>query len=289
MMEILASQPGMKYYDEPLNIRRKNVQYAGCFQEWRELMPDGNRRDDIIAYLQALQKNRYGFMNPLPFRRYHRFVTTRNVFKMHGVEHLINDIKNECNGTVVFLLRHPIPTTLSRHTFPRLDQFVVSCHYEREYLDAAQVREIRRIYCGGNKFQRGVLSWCFENLIPLRFSDVSDWFVLTYEELLLNSEMMCQALAHSLDLPSVPAMMGAVNRPAANIAMSGKETHHILGEADEGRRRQAMVKKWKGRITEADEKLCFEVLDTFGIDAYRFGRFVADERYLHFRDTEGLS
>lgn len=285
MMEILASQPGMKFYDEPLNIRRSNVQHTGLFKDWREIMPDGGRRDDIIDYLKALQENRYRFMNPLPFRWNHRFVTDRIVFKMHGVEHLINDIKSECNGSVVFLLRHPIPTTLSRYTFPRLDQFVLSCHYEREYLDAAQVREIRRIYCQGDKLQRGVLSWCFENLVPLRFSDTADWVTITYEEMLLNSERMCRLLAQRLNLPDVETLVAAVNRPAANIAMSGKDTHNVLRDPDEQNRKRSLVKKWKNKLTEAEEKACFDVLDLFGIDAYRPTSFTAHERYLHFSDT----
>lgn len=289
LMEILASQPGMKYYDEPLNIRRSNVQQTGLFREWHDLMPDGDRREDIINYLKALQSNQYRFMNPLPLRRNHRFVTNRIVFKIHGVEHLINDIKQECGGTVVFLLRHPIPTTLSRYTFPRLDQFLLSCHYEREYLDAAQVREIRRIYCLGDKLQHGVLSWCFENLVPLRFSDTTGWVTVTYEELLLNSEPACRLLAQRLNLPDVATLVAAVNRPAANIAMSGKDTHSILREPDEQNRKRSMVTKWKEKITDADERRCFDVLDLFMIDAYRPKRFVSHERYLHFHDTVNAS
>lgn len=285
MMEILASQPGMKYYDEPLNIRRSNVRRTGLFMEWQELMPDGDRREEILAYLRGLQQNRYRFMNPLPFRRNHRFVTSRNVFKIHGVEHLINDIKENCNGVVVFLLRHPIPTTMSRYTFPRLDQFVLSCHYEQKYLDAGTMREIRKIYCQGTKLQRGVLSWCYENLIPLRHSESKDWLVVTYEELLLNPEKMCQSVARYLNLPRVDIMLDAVNRPAANIAMSKDETHKILRESDQQSRRQAMVQKWKGKISEAEERGCFDILNLFGLDAYQYNRLVAHDRYLHFADT----
>ena len=41
VMEILASQPGMKYYDEPFSIRRPNVQKVSRFTKWEDLMPEG--------------------------------------------------------------------------------------------------------------------------------------------------------------------------------------------------------------------------------------------------------
>jgi hypothetical protein len=285
MMEILASQPGFKYYDEPFNIRRPNVQHAGLIQEWREIMPDAGRGADLIRFLQDLQRNRYRFMNPPPFRRHHRLVTDRIVFKIHGLEHLINEVKESCDGQILFLLRHPIPTTLSRHVFPRLDHFIASCHFQNNYLDEMQVREIRKIHCGGTDFQRGILSWCFENLIQLRFAETRDWLLVTYEELLLNSEKTCHILAEHLSLPRVDTMISAVNTPAANIKMSKQDTLNILKDSDEHKRKYALVTKWKGKINDTDERKCFEILELFGLDAYRYNRVVAHDRYLHHADT----
>jgi hypothetical protein len=285
LMEILASQPGLKYYDEPFNIRRSNVQYAGVIHEWRDVMPDAGRGDELVQFLRDLQRNRYRFMNPPPFRRHHRLLTDRIVFKIHGLEHLINDIKQQCNGSVVYLLRHPIPTTLSRHVLPRLDHFVASCHYQKNYLDENQIREIRRIHCNGNAFQRGILSWCFENLVQLRFADTRDWLVVTYEELLLNSEKACKTIAERLSLPRVDTMLRAINTPAANIKMSKQDTLNILRDSDEQKRKYAMVTKWRDKISAEDEHRCFEILDLFGLDAYRHNRIVAHDRYLLHADT----
>jgi len=289
MMEILASQPGFKYYDEPFNIRRSNVQHAGLVHEWREVMPDAGRSADLIRFLQELQLNQHRFMNPAPFRRHHRFRTNRIVFKIHGLEHLINDIKSSCNGQIVFLLRHPIPTTLSRYVFPRLDHFIASCHYQQNYLDDSQIREIRRIHCGGSNFQRGILSWCFENMIPLRFADSQDWLTVTYEELLLNPEKTCHSMAETLTLPRVDMMLHAINTPAANIKMSKQDTLNILKDSDEQMRRHALVSKWKGKASADEEKQCFEILELFGLDVYRHGRLVAHDRYLHHPDTASIA
>jgi len=288
MMEILASQPGIKFFDEPVNIRRPNVQRTGVFREWLDLMPDGRRGEDILQFFLDLQKNRYGFLNPAPFRRNYRPITNRNVFKLHALEHMINELKDRCHGQVVFLLRHPIPTTLSRYEFPRLDRFLLSCYHRSEYLDDHQVNEAWNLYCKGSKLQRGILSWCFENFIPLRHSDQKDWLVLTYEELLLNPEKLCQTIATSLDLPRVDLMLRAVNTPAANIKMSKQDTFAILNERDEQIRRRNLVTKWKLKVTENEEQSCFDILSLFGLDTYQFQRAIAHDRYLHYPDTVKL-
>lgn len=285
MMEIMASQPGIKYYDEPVNIRRPNVQRTGVFRDWLDIMPDGRRGEDILQFFLDLQKNRYGYLNPAPFRRNYRLKTDRIVFKLHALEHMINELKERCNGQVLFLLRHPIPTTLSRHEFPRLERFLLSCYHRSEYLDDHQINEAWNLYCKGSKLQRGILSWCFENFIPLLHADQKDWLILTYEELLLNPEKLCQTMSTSLDLPRIDLMLHALNTPAANIKMSKQETLAILDERDEQVRRRNLVTKWKSKVSEAEERSCFDILSLFGLDTYQFQRAVAHDRYLHHPDT----
>jgi len=285
MMEIIASQPGIKFYDEPVNIRRLNVQRTRLFRDWIDLMPDGGRNEDIIQFFKDLQRNRYGILNPLPFRRDHRFLTDRIVFKLHALEHMMNDLKEQCQGQVVYLLRHPIPTSLSRHEFPRLDRFLLSCHIRDGLLDNHQANEAWNIYCKGSKLEKGVLSWCFENLIPLRHTDRSDWLTLTYEELLINPEKLCVTLASFLDLTHVDLMLRALNTPAANIKMSKQDTFTILNEQDERKRRRNLVTKWKAKVTDSDERKCTDILSLFGIDAYLQNRAIAHNHYLHHSDT----
>jgi hypothetical protein len=284
-MEVLASQPGMKYYDEPFNIRRSNVQKTGLFRDWIDLMPEANRRADIIAYLRALQQNRYRFMNPPPFRKNYRALTRRIVFKIHELEHLIRDIELECNGQIFYLLRHPIPTTLSRYVLPRIELFLESPYYNEGLLDANQVREIRRVAEHGSFFERGIISWCYENFIPLKSSESRDWFFLTYEELLLNSHHTCELMGTTLDLPDIPRMLRAVGQPSANIAMSKQDTLRILDDEDERRRKLRLVTKWQHKVTEQHQASFDQIMTIFGLDVYHSSSFLAHSRYLHDPST----
>jgi hypothetical protein len=80
-------------------------------------------------------------------------------------------------------------------------------------------------------------------------------------------------------------MLEALNAPAANIAMSKKDTLNILQDSDEKRRKSNLVTKWKTKVTDQEEREAFNILDLFGIDMYRYGSFIPDSRYLHHADT----
>ena len=286
VMEIISSQPGMKFYDEPFSIRRDNVRKTGLFKNWNDFQPEQAQDDKIIQYLNDLQTNKYKVMNPPPFRKNHRFLTNRIVFKIHELEHLVTTIEHECGMKVLYLLRHPIPNSLSRAVTPRLDLFMKSDVYKEQYLDKDQLDGITAIHQKGDGLELKVLDWCFENLVPLRFLDRSNWLTITYEELLLNSRNMCSLLSHKLQLDDLPALLKSVNEPAANITMSGQETLDILQNPAEDKRKLQMVKKWEGKITPEKEEEVMNILKLFGLDVYTTDRYIAAKPYLHFDDTE---
>jgi hypothetical protein len=287
VMEILASQAGMKYYDEPFNIRRQNVARTGLFPDWASLMPDTGDTERIVSYLNRLASGGYRYMNPLPLRRNHRWLTNRIVFKIHELEHLIGTIARRCSGTIVYLLRHPVPTTLSRRTFPRLDLFLGSRYYQ-DLIGSHRLGAIQAIGRTGSHFQRGIISWCYENLVPLRFPDFAGLFV-TYEELVLNPERACDLFLERLQLTDRAAMRRAFSQAAANINMSSAQTQTLLADSDERRRRLRLVTKWQDSIAPREQAQAAEILDLFGLCIYAAAGPLATRQYLHFSDTESLA
>jgi hypothetical protein len=288
LMEIIASNPGIKYYDEPFNIRRPNVKKYGRFKYWSELMPDSDNKEAIFDYLYKLTNNNIKFVNPAPFRKNHSFISERIIFKIHELEHLINEIAEEFNGKVVFLIRHPIATSLSRKVFPRLEQFRKSKVYNEKYLGMEKVEEIERLLDRGSKLQKGIVSWCYQNIIPLKFAENSDWLFITYEELVLNPLLCCKLFIEELDLDSIKAMMKCVNEAAANIKLSDKETIDLFKVKNNSKRKLKIIQKWKKYVKEEEEKKLFEILDIFGLDIYIPKRIIAIEKYLHFESTSKI-
>ena len=207
------------------------------------------------------------------------------MFKIHELKHLICAIARRCNATILYLLRHPIPTTLSRTALPQLDLFLQSPYYANLIGDPAAVKEIRSAGAGGTVFQRGVVSWCYENVVPLRFPDFDGLFV-TYEELVLNPLRSCDLLMRRLTLTDREAMLRAFAQPANNLSLSSAKTQSIMQDADERRRQAHLVTKWKDSISPRDEAAAAAILEMFELDAYRADRVLAARPLLHFADTE---
>lgn len=283
-MEILAASPGIKVIDEPLNPRRANVRYGGQIPDFSTLMPESGCDDELVTYLRELQRGGHAYMNPTPFRRHHRWLTNRAVFKIHVIEHLIARIERDCAAYIVYLLRHPLATSLSRRVLPRLHLFLDSPYYATLIGDSAVIREARAVAERGDALQRSVVSWCYENIVPLR-QPGADWLFVAYEELVLNPSRSCSLLADRLDLPDRAAMMAAFGTPAANIAMSDAATHAALNDPDSRSRHVRLVSKWRDQVTAQQLAAAQEVLSMFGIDAYAAARLLPHARYLHFEDT----
>jgi hypothetical protein len=287
LMEILASQPGMKYYDEPFNIRRKNVIRTGLFPTWDTLMPDSGDPARIVDYLTKLEEGAFAFMNPPPFRPHHRLMTNRIVFKIHELEHLMGHIARARHGQIVYLLRHPIPTSMSRAVLPRLELFLTSTFYAGVIGDRHRLEEIQRLGRTGSKLVQGVVSWCYENVVPLRMPDF-DGLVVTYEELVLNPMRSCDLLLNYCNFEDRASMVRAFGEPSTNINMSSAETQAVMSQSDERQRRLYLVGKWKTKVTSEDTAAVSHVMKLFGLDVYTGEALLAHPRYLQFDETATL-
>lgn len=288
IMEIIASQPGMKYYDEPFNVRRDNVKRTGLFSGWEDLQPENNDKEKIVAYMKSLADNRCPVMNPPPLRKNYRPITNRVVFKLHELEHMIDDLAERCDCQVIYLVRHPAPNSISRAVVPRLELFAGSTYYKEKYLSAQQDKAIHAILKDGSDFQRRIVSWCYENLVALKHTDLSKWQVVSYEELVINSRKCCQMLMENLKLTDFNALLKSIDEPAVNIGMSNQDRLDIMINDKKRERKRDLVTRWKQKISDDKEADVFEILSIFEIDDYRKGDFLPSDRLLNFSDTRDL-
>lgn len=287
LMEIIASQPGMKFYDEPLNPRRADVAHGGWIRDYETLMPDSGDAGRVVEFLRGLQRGRHGYMNPTPLRPLHRFRTSRIVFKIHEIEHLMGAVTEQCGGIAVCLVRHPIATSLSRRSLPRLDLFLGSEHYS-SLLGDARMAEARRIAASGSHLQRAAVSWCFENFEALTATPPG-FLLVAYEELVLNPGRAADLLLRHLSLPDRDRMIEAFGRPASNISMSGVGTASALRRGASDDTRLHLVTKWQAAVTSRETDQVDAILSVFGLDAYEAAEVLPARRFLHFEDTRALA
>jgi hypothetical protein len=266
LMELIWSQPGFKCCNEPLNLRKPLVRRYLGISEWREL---GNQTAStaLHRYFQGFCEGRLRFMNPNPFRRYYRPVTRRIVFKIiHGGEDRLNWFRDTFNGRIVYLLRHPIPVSLSREAYPHLEAFL-SSDYQRHFTDE-QLRYARKVVASGTKLERGVLAWCLQNAIPLREA-TADWAIVSYEQMVREPQPVIAYLADKLALPKPARMLRQLSVPSSSKGKSDQATQAVLD--NNAASRAVLVEKWRNHVREADEYRAMEILPRFHLDAYRAG------------------
>ncbi|MCA9884568.1 MAG: hypothetical protein KC708_16430, partial [Anaerolineae bacterium] len=217
LMEMIWSQPGFKYCNEPLNLRVPDVVRHLGITTWEGLYSEA-ARPKIETYFRGLIDGSIRFSNPSPLHKYYRPFTRRIIFKiLNGQEDRISWFADTFNGRILFLLRHPIPVSLSRKQLPRLETFVKS-EYKRHFT-VKQLTSAERVIANGSNLERGVLSWCFQNAVPLR-DRRPDWIVMTYEQTVLEPEVIIRHLARRLDLPNPECMLARVAVPSRSTNLS---------------------------------------------------------------------
>lgn len=272
-MQLITSQPGFRYCDEPLDMRSSEIRKYSCINDWSELY-DAESSVKIKRYFTGLMDGSLDFRNPNPFKPGYRLLTNRVVLKViHGSVDRINWLKNELDVKVLYCLRHPIAVAMSRKELPFLDYFLTSDlknRFTREQTDFAA-----QIINAGTHLDKGVLAWCIHNSIPLQ--DISsDWAVATYEQAVVDPAPVVNYLCAKLELDRPDLIYKQLNVPSPVVRESDDETRLLLNNSDN---RSALIEKWKKKISDDDEKKLMNMLKIFEIDAYTYGSFLPVKKY----------
>jgi len=273
LLELVCTQPRFRAISEPFSLRNPRVREHLGFESWDELYQIASA-DRIHHYLEDLASNRVTFMNLGFNKRAYRAFTTRCAFKLiHGAEDQIDWIARGLNSVVIILLRHPIAVSLSRQQLPRLMAFIESDY--RRHFSERQLAFAKKVAQSGSHLERGLLSWCFQTSIPLR-SQAKDVHVLTYEQLVLEPEILIPWLASTIHAPDPEGMWSQVQVPSSTVDLSFRDSREAVERQD----RSQMVGKWKESVGDAVERRLMDILEVFELDAYQFGALVSDRFWL---------
>ena len=268
LMELIWTQPSFKPCNQPLSLFNPNVRKHLGFDRW-EALYESDSVPTLERYFRGICEGRVRFTNPNPLRGHYRPVTHRIVFKeIHGCADRINWFRDTFNARVAFLLRHPIAVAISSEQFPLLDAFLGTAY--RDHFSHEQLVFADRIAMSGSPLDRGVLSWCLQNSVPLREA-TDDWAVVTYEQLVVDPEPAIQELADKLELPAPDRIREALTVPSVNVTIkSSEETQRLLYETP-SERRPDLVNKWRRKVDADEEARAMEIVSRFELDLYRRG------------------
>lgn len=275
LMELIWSQPGFKYCNEPLNIKDVSMQKKTGIAGYKDLYSDGVK-SRLIAYFKGIAEGKIHFLDPKPFRKYFRIFTNRIVFKViHGGEKFINEIADSCNGNVIYLLRHPIPVALSRRELPRMNElcsdFVLKHFSEEERRLALELNK------SGDEMERRMLAWCIQNKFAL-MQRRDDWVVITYEQLTVDPNPVIAKIATAFDLPLPDKILEHISIPSAVSVQSERSAVDLMKEA--GKNREELIGKWRKKIAKEEEIRLMNICLQFNMHIYSAGSVLPKKEWL---------
>lgn len=274
LMEIIATQPGMKYINEPdhkdLLTRYHSLRIPPRWC-WLSLAP--NERQDLASYL--LEDSRSGLFGPVnPLAASHSWRTDRRVLKLIRMTALVEWL-DSLGFATVYMLRHPIPqarSCVTRGHRIRLGEFLADTDFLQR-LDTGAVSYVRRIASEGDPMLQFVTQWCLENLIAIDSPLAGNRFgVTTHELLLTDPEAELQRLAHVLSLERVDFLLGRVSQPSRTTDTSSAVTRENIRKGQASH----LLDAWREDISSEEERRLLEPLHVFGIKIYKHGEVLPD-------------
>jgi hypothetical protein len=265
LQELIWSQSGFKYANEPLNIKGIFLQKKSKIRGFSELYTE-EVKPKVITYFKKITEGKIHVLDPSPLRKNTRFFTNRVVFKViHGGELFINDIAKATNSKIVYLLRNPIAVSLSRKQLPRTkeltSELVLSTFTSEEKEVVSAIME------NGDSMEKRILMWCIQNRLALH-QRTKDWLVISYESLTVEPEKVIDKLAKHCELSDPEKMINSVNIPSAVTIQSEKDSVNLMQNTSD--KRQELISKWRSKVSEADAKKYFEICKKMNIDIYNF-------------------
>lgn len=282
LMEMLYSQPGVSYCDQPLDQWRyhhyqRRVPAAYLSQHMHSSTA---AEAALYRYFDDLFTGRirvHGQWNW--FDRNYSFWVDRLVVKILNGHALIDWFAACFDVDIVFFVRHPIPTALSicqmgwatvAEAFLRNEKFCAA------HLTKAQVSECWQVFHHGTPLEQSVLEWGLSNLYPLSVYQQRNWLTVTYEELMLRMDPICNLLAEQLMLPDPARMLEQGNRPSKNA--KGISRSSILTDNAEKR-----LTSWCQQIAPSEVAAAMHIInDILAIDAYQQDSPMPTSTLCHF-------
>ncbi len=272
IMELLSSVPGILYMDHCFSIYRSNpylLKYLPI--QGQQLVTIDNQQDfnKIKTYTSLLLT---GKLKPNPpwrfWKREFNFINDRLVLKITDAKPLINFFDENFDVQIILFLRHPIPNVLSiinNGWGDTLRSYVTNRAFLETHLSDKQIDIARKIYKADNLFERHLLNWILENLVPLRSYKENDWLVLTYEELVNHPESSIERFCEYLNIEKSSINGDYIHKKSKSTKkLSSNQRKEDLDKYD----KVNLLNFWQKKISDEDKKSFDNLFDLFEIHEY---------------------
>lgn len=280
LMEIISSQPKIKYFSEPFNLRINEVKKTLGIYQWKDLYNHTNEHK-IINYLSKAVDGKIGFFNPNPFGKYYKPYTNRIVFKIiHFGEHNIKSLSEAINGKTILMLRHPMAVIISRKQLPRINVFLEVPEIANKFSDE-QIKLANQIIQQGTFLEKSTLSWCIQNQLSLQsLPDKS--LIVFYEDIVINPKHNVKLIKDFLKLIHQNDMNKVLTRQSMVKHKSDDTTQKIFINSRTQLNKHKLISKWRDKISKDDEASLFDIIKTFNVSFYTKNNFMPTNKSFYY-------
>ena len=210
-------------------------------------------------------------------------IANRTLLKIVSASPLIDWFEKQFSVYTCHLLRHPIAQSLSvmRNNWGiTADAYINSEFFIDSYMNSKQVDFAKRIILQGSYFQKAILNWCLENLVPLKYAN-SITFRITYEELIMNPKDILSLTAKKLDLPDIQSMSKSLNQPSRSARFSSRSKVSAIQQGN----RTELLAQWPKKVSQEQITQANKILEMLEIGQYNAASILPNRSLLHFPDS----
>jgi hypothetical protein len=268
LLELLSREPGTRYVSQPFDTLLNYHPHGSMLPTPRLghfVCPDIETQERILRYFEKLRRRQL-LVRP-QWRIWDQgfsFVSDRCIYKLFYVKDLIDVLSRRFDLRIVYLIRHPIPTSLSnlKKGWPSpASAYLGSAAFKSHHLSNGELTLCKRVMREGTSLEKHVLGWCLENTVPLTLMHERDWLVLRYEDMVLNPANTAEALVGYLDLESKDTLLGGWNYPSRSASSE-------LREAVRRCRATRVVTRWRSEIESESFRYLDQVIEALGRGSY---------------------
>jgi hypothetical protein len=198
---------------------------------------------------------------------------SRTVMKILQAKALMPWFEERFALKIIYLLRHPLAQTASviKSGWPPMHlAFIEHPTFLKKHLSIEQRKLCHRVASQGSLLDQHVLTWCLDNLLPIRaLKTAKSWTVITYEDCVLQPEATLRFLANALNLSSIGPMQKQMSVVSGTAKFSNASVAQVLGDAQ--------LAKWQRDISPSQLASAFDILKALDIDAYSADSLVASD------------
>lgn len=286
LMEAISTTKGMRYVNQPFSRvlyhypdLRRNY-FSGVSSN--DLVPISDEdKNGVLEYMKdIIQQEVNKGTEWLPTRTTYGIKEDRLCLKIHNVKHWVEILQQEFDFLFLFLFRHPISVVKSvlKKQWSCFPESYLKDSILRSKLSKYELENSLNIIEKGSRLENYFLHWFIENIVPFRvIKDIPDAFMLSYEELLINTRDIVNIMGKRLDIGDTSTIVDTLKKPSNT---SSQSTQKIIRDNNEINKKYKLLSKYVLDATDKEVSAYRRICNIFDIDVYKDKRLMPVDDYI---------